>query len=257
MTVIVTAMATVTVCAMTNDSETPPTPLDRLDALLDRRDGVAHALTEAVLNLDDVTARSYLHPNGFMKIPLTDPTTDPDGMTLRLHVWPARSPAHHPEALRQPGRDGDRNPHNHRFDFASAVLLGRMRDVHYDEVPLPQANSPRHVRHEYGGTNTRGALTAGPLTTLQAAVVYERRTGDRYTLARDVVHTVHPQGDQVLVTLVMQGPFITDTAIVYGTPGEDVDRPGAPLTEDVVYRQLVSCGLAATFASHNRGDADR
>lgn len=48
------------------------------------------------------------HPNGFLKIRLR---LFSDGSALRLHVWRPSSTA---------------NPHNHRWDFVSAILKGKL-----------------------------------------------------------------------------------------------------------------------------------
>ncbi|WP_433269263.1 hypothetical protein ACQPZF_06460 [Actinosynnema sp. CS-041913] len=58
----------------------------------------------------DLPDRAYRHPNGFLKIVLIAEVE----FQLRLHVW--RPEPDSPVATE--------NVHNHRWDFASAVLVG-------------------------------------------------------------------------------------------------------------------------------------
>ena len=63
-----------------------------------------------------VAADSYTHDNGFDKIVLFE--DDTTKMKMRLHIW---HPISAPEVTRV-----IQNVHNHRWDFASIVLLGEL-----------------------------------------------------------------------------------------------------------------------------------
>ena len=69
-------------------------------------------LLTAILNdnesLAEISARSYQHGNGFLKVVLLD-----RGYKLRLHIWFA-------------GQSCEENIHDHRWSFSSLVLSGAL-----------------------------------------------------------------------------------------------------------------------------------
>jgi hypothetical protein len=71
------------------------------------------------LRLRLLARRSALHANGFVKVVL-DPEASP---RVGLHVWP-------------PGaREYLVSPHGHRWDFASWIITGSLRETTYVEAP--------------------------------------------------------------------------------------------------------------------------
>lgn len=74
---------------------------------------IASLLTEQA-RLDEVVARSYLHPNGFRKLVVA---SSEDGSKMRVHHWPA-SEQHEPS-----------NSHNHRWPFAAVIIAGCLRST--------------------------------------------------------------------------------------------------------------------------------
>ncbi len=87
-------------------------------------------------SLAEVSATaSYEHPNGFDKLVLA---ALPSGHKVVLHAWPA-APAGRARA--------DANVHNHRWHFATRVLLGSYSFTEYEDAP-PRARSAEFL-HEH------------------------------------------------------------------------------------------------------------
>ena len=81
--------------------------------------------------LADVAERSYLHPNGFAKIVLKVG----GGYGIRLHVW-----------HRQGGEwISDANPHGHRWEFASWIVVGALHETTFAEL----THGKTHLRCDY------------------------------------------------------------------------------------------------------------
>jgi hypothetical protein len=213
---------------LTQSPPTSPQLASALDALLADRS----ALVAWLAQLDDdgpatqVAARSYWHHNGFAKLVLH---SAPD-FRIRLHVWPAG-----------PNRRGETNPHGHRWEFASTVICGDgLRNTEYRET---DAGVPS-VRYAYVGSKAGGTLTAVGNACL---AVHDRRvirTGERYTISTETVHTVDPIGMSVVATLLVQGPPRLESTAVYCAPGEDGEQPGRPIHPGEV-RQLVRAVVGA------------
>ena len=138
-----------------------------------------------------IANRSYVHPNGFVKITLQSLSS---GATTRLHVW-------NTEGFVQ-------NPHNHGWNFTSYILQGQLTDTHYtiDEgengsnhreyiMDLSRKDHSIHVVH------TRDVY-------LQIVGTYERKSGTNYTLDSEVIHTSYPAPGTV--TFVQQQPHCKD-----------------------------------------------
>ena len=82
-------------------------------------------------SLEVIASRSYAHPNGFIKIVLYLG----GGYGVRLHVW-------RPEP---PDYGADTNPHGHRWEFASWVVVGGLREEIFTEAE----NGTWHSRFDY------------------------------------------------------------------------------------------------------------
>lgn len=150
-----------------------------------------------------VAARSYWHPNGFAKVVLN---TGAD-YSLRLHVWTERRPW-----------SGDLNPHGHRWEFASWVIAGALREFTFSEVASGEPAGTFH-RCEYG-RRPGGGRYLQPVgdVTLYRTDEMLRTAGHVYDCARTVVHAVDPVGSDLIATLVVQGPPSVDPTVVYLHP---------------------------------------
>ncbi|GAA4846088.1 hypothetical protein GCM10023201_42030 [Actinomycetospora corticicola] len=201
---------------------------DDLDELAARVTDVAGNPSFAVLlanlpyspgALAEIAARSYWHSNGFAKIVLATDDDGEDGGKLRLHVWP--------EALDDAPR-GESDPHGHRWDFASTVLVGKGFDV--VEYQLVEQGGDLYGGYEY---DPRTGLRGGIEVQLQAGPSLLRPVGDVYRCPTDVLHTVEPRGRGVAATLVLQGPVVHDSTWVYRREPLRYGRPRALRPDEV------------------------
>jgi hypothetical protein len=176
------------------------------------------ALIEDPEQLAGVVAGSYWHANGFAKLILHS-TAD---FRIRLHVWPAGE-----------GRRGEPDPHSHRWDFASTVLVGDGLAI-VESTELPEPNSDR------GSTCTRYLYDGFELVDAGVAALAEDRrfqvlTGDRYITMTTTIHTVLPLGNDLVTTLLVQGPHLSSATAVYGTDlAPLVNRAGRRVDADDV-----------------------
>jgi hypothetical protein len=200
--------------------------------LADRRALVAWLLS--VIDDPDLLAEvvdaSYWHQNGFAKLVLHRG----DGFRIRLHVWPAGE-----------GRRGESDPHSHRLDFASTVLTGDgLEIVEWIELFDPVADTDVPLtRFVYDGFS----LVPDTEVFLHEDRQFDVRTDDRYTTVTTTIHTVVPKGNDLVATLLVQGPHVNPATAVYGTDLDDpVDRPGIRIAAQDV-RALVA-GVVATLA---------
>lgn len=147
--------------------------------------------------LEAVRAGSYRHPNGFDKIVLY---ADHEHQ-LRLHVW------------RESARETKvENIHNHRWDFASVIVLGGYRFQEF--VPDPAGRQ----LHAYGYASERGAAAYSlqPLGQRGLTCSFDARlrAGTSYTLTSEVFHRVSNTPGRLTVSLVLQGPHRPDSAVL-------------------------------------------
>ena len=90
--------------------------------------------------LQAVAARSYVHGNGFVKVVLLDE----HGHKLRLHIWFAGSAC-------------EENIHDHRWSFASHVLVGTLNS----EIWVDDAQGQALPEYRYAAAT---ATAAAPYT---------------------------------------------------------------------------------------------
>jgi hypothetical protein len=154
--------------------------------------------------LAEVAGRSYTHPNGFAKIVLQVG----GGYGIRLHVWHKQ----------QGQRISDANPHGHRWEFASWVVTGALRETVYTEV----ARGDVHRRCDYDRSlDGVGFLTPNGSAALRIVDQIDRTAGSVYQRSRTVVHTVTPIGPDLVASLVLQGPQSFEPTPVYLQPDQD------------------------------------
>jgi hypothetical protein len=190
-----------------------------LGLLVGERPALHAWLNDVAADPGPVAAVSYWHANGFAKLILHCGTN----CRVRLHVWPA-------------GTDprGEWDPHGHRWDFASTVLAGDGLDiVHYAEA----TTGDPYTRYVYDGR-----LVDDGQVLLAATGTAEVRRDKCYATTTDVIHTVNTKGDDLVATLLLQGPHVNDAAAVYRTDAMP-DRPSRPISEGEV-AQLVRQVLA-------------
>lgn len=183
----------------------------RLEPLWQAVAEVGHfAALQAFLETVEVTTllrqvecgRITQHPNGFLKLPVA---TSDRGDRLVFHAW-----------LRDgPGEDND--VHNHRWDFASAVVAGSLATteytVHRGQGPLTE------YAFSSGSSGGYEVQPVGPcnVSTERAAVMPR---GTVYYLSREVFHRSGAALPDPLVTLFLQTPALA--------PVSSVVRPDVP-----------------------------
>ena len=114
----------------------------------------------------------------------------------------------------------DTNPHGHRWEFASWIVAGELRETIFAEAVHHSA--VRHDRCTYkrdpSGT---GILEPDGRATLRIIGRNNRPAGTVYQRDRNIVHTVTPAGhDDLVASLVLQGPRSFSPTPVYLAPGE-------------------------------------
>lgn len=170
-----------------------------------------------------LSTRSTVHPNGFAKVVLHSDAR----CSVRLHVWNRR--------------DGlwvaDTQPHGHRWVFASWILVGALREVVFRLGP-----GARYDRYAYTRVGLEGRLAADGAATLRTALTLDRNTNDVYGRSQATLHTASPIGDDLVASLVLQGPHHPDPTPVYVLDGH------SPLSDEsaVDADQLRSLLIAVT-----------
>lgn len=165
--------------------------------------------------LNAVAASSYRHPNGFDKIILFRDSID---ALIKIDIW-------------WPEDTGWGRIHNHRFDFGSIVLFGRLRQRNY----LP-------TRSDEGAVNVyRLSVPSSPDDAVPNRRAFlkawegEIPAGGCYEIDCNQFHQACGSGDDPAVTLVAQGAARRPYSEVVGdlepeaprvafTPSEVADR---------------------------------
>lgn len=141
------------------------------------------------------------HPNGFLKIRLC---LFSDGSALRLHVWKPNSRA---------------NPHNHRWDFVSTVLMGELTETVLTENI--SEFSKKYSIHHYQHKKLRSIekITSYCVKSLQRVSV-----GDIYFRQAVEIHSVETSNEKS-ISLVCTSPQIFDSQVIvlssHGEPALD------------------------------------
>lgn len=147
---------------------------------------------------ENVSRRSYRHPNGFEKLVLL--AGDAPYYKLRLHVW-------HPNA--RPIRS---DIHNHRWNFGTKLLVGEY------EMQLFRTDKTGRRRYSYwyepANRATSFSLDYNGVVCVKVAVHINVSEGSSYLLAHDTLHRVTVGANTTVVSLVLQGQRRADTTTV-------------------------------------------
>lgn len=153
--------------------------------------GVLQQLLADEKALAEVAKRSYIHGNGFVKVVLLNES----GFKLRLHIWFA-------------GCACEENIHDHRWSFASHVLLGQLKiEIWQDAqegVSLPEyryvaANAEQaSCKQSVGMTRVR----------LQQQCVYG--AGESYVMSKQVLHRIINPGSETVASIMCSAPTAQD-----------------------------------------------
>jgi hypothetical protein len=191
-------------------------------------------LRRSLISLDDdealveVARRSYSHRNGFTKIVLHVG----GGYGIRLHVW-------HPMAGQWVS---DAHPHGHRWEFASWIVAGGLREATFVEAAEGEERNRCEYRRDRQG---EGILTPSGSARLRVLKRTVRQAGTVYVCSRTRVHTVTPTGQDLVASLVLQGPRSFEPTPVYLQPGEAPVYEEQEVSPDEL-RKLLAEVVAAT-----------
>lgn len=165
---------------------------------------VLDAVTRSAEHLSMTAAMSYDHPNQFSKIVLLSGSRV--GWKLRLHIWwPDPDAPVVPEDI-----------HNHRWDFASVLLLGG-----YCAEEFTAGSGDLKAEHYHYFSPESGAAfrvdRQGP-AVLDRTAVAQLAEGSAYTISHRQLHRVHADPSVLAASLVLQTPPLTDHTSVYVDP---------------------------------------
>jgi hypothetical protein len=145
---------------------------------------------------------AYRHNNGFYVLYLMDPNI---GFQSRFHVW-------------MPGETATiEKPHRHRMSFASKVLSGEIRSIHFERIPYDSALWSRDLAegeglyHEtwinapacgsFDIANTE--LVSRGDVVLRVASEHHYRSGDAYLFPASGIHQVTTPSDLASPNITM------------------------------------------------------
>jgi hypothetical protein len=173
-----------------------------LDLLPADRVGFGRWLQEFMADEDCMkfaSKHSYLHANGFEKIVLA--SFDGSSCKLRLHMW--NDQKDHP--------DQEGNIHNHRWSFASRVLIGQPLFEVYERG----TDGIEHNEYEYIPNGEVGAFTLNftKVTLLRRTIRLTLTEGASYSMHHSALHRVTATGPTV--TVVLQGATIAEKSAVF------------------------------------------
>ncbi|MEP3345013.1 MAG: hypothetical protein ABJN34_13835 [Litoreibacter sp.] len=135
--------------------------------------------------LAQIANRSYHHSNGFDKIVLEETGF----LALRLHVW------------WKGFSNIDSDIHNHNFDFASWIILGRMQNTLFTEAENGLART--RYRYDIDGS-LEYSMQPECDVHLKIQFISEHAVHSIYSIDHSVVHSGDPNIVEPTSTLVLQ-----------------------------------------------------
>jgi hypothetical protein len=174
--------------------------------------------------LASIQARSYYHHNGFRKLVLLQNKA----FKLRLHLWEARSEHHH------------ENIHDHRWNFASALLAGSFKTVIWEE----DAQGPE-VRLDCTYTPARNgsvyAVRENGKVRLREQATLMLGAGDVYYMPASTLHQVTDPGAGATRTLMLTATPVLANCKLYAEHSiPESDKVNMPFSSGEIRRELTS-----------------
>jgi hypothetical protein len=188
--------------------------LSTLENALPRED--KRALRELLLRARDsaqlrmkIARRSYVHPNGFVKMRLYESVYDRS--QLRLHIWPEGSGTTDPGDI-----------HDHRWSFRSWVLAGRLHEAVFQ---AGTGNILAKLRYVPIGRSMENQLTeVGAVRVEQIQELAYEPDAAAHEGGVDRMHQFGNVGPRFSATLVLVGPPARAYSYVY----REEPRPPLP-----------------------------
>lgn len=144
---------------------------------------------------------SYYHLNGFDKIVLINRSN----FKIRLHNF-----------LPQPEKRPMENIHDHRWNFASAMLRGSFNTDLFINGSKQDLKTHSYTYHsnkvdDKYETIYNGEVFLEKLTTIQVS------EGENYFMPADVLHRINEMNTDGTVTIIVTGPPINETCQLYAS----------------------------------------
>lgn len=158
--------------------------------------------------LQNAAAHGYRHANGFVKLTLLRT----DACALRLHVW-------------EPEMSRAENPHNHRWGFASRVVVGAVAESRFEISPEgDSANEYGYIRPT--GTSI-GELRATRPVRLRRTNELLHTESALYTMSTHDIHRINDDESKGgVITMVLTGSSRERQSLVY-SPASRAPVPDA------------------------------
>lgn len=165
--------------------------------------GLPSILRAARDSARDIAGRSYRHANGFDKIVLCQDTRH--RFKLRLHCWQS--------SIRACDDFRKEDAHNHRWPFATKILVGgyRFQELRED----PRGDPMCHYR--YFPVQNDGSFRMDPLGEKRLLVhldLFLSRESE-YSMDENVVHRVLHSTGNLTCSLMLQGPTLKSSTDVF------------------------------------------
>lgn len=137
-------------------------------------------------SLEQISARSYQHGNGFLKVVLLD-----RGYKLRLHIWFA-------------GQGCEENIHDHRWSFSSLILAGTLKSEIWKD---DQAGQLLQEYEYHAATAQHAPCKIGiGLQRMSLDHIQVNTTGDHYVMPKGKLHRIMNPGHQLVATMMCSAP---------------------------------------------------
>ena len=149
----------------------------------------------------EIRERSYVHPLGIVKIPILVDVHNQ--WELRLHYWHKDN---------QHIRKIDNDIHNHKWDFVSTIVMGRIVHTLYAEV----ADGDEFYVQELGtsGIGSKRRYSEPKKIKMAPAYTTHYLKGSSYFISRHVAHSVKPTGGDA-ITLMLRGKYSANSTNIY------------------------------------------
>lgn len=144
------------------------------------------AILQDQQSLAEISARSYQHGNGFLKVVLLD-----RGYKLRLHIWFA-------------GQSCEENIHDHRWSFSSLIVTGALTS----EIWTDAITGKKFSAYQYHAATQSDAAfkTEVGMNTLNLSHLQVKQAGESYVMPKGKLHRIINPGHQLVSTIMCSAP---------------------------------------------------
>lgn len=125
------------------------------------------------------------------------------------------------------------DPHDHRYDFVSTVLRGKIKNTLYELGDVDYA-VPCEIRWE-NCKKDKGVVPPPFMSKAVMTGIFTVSEGDKYFLGRNTFHQVERVSDGPLVTKIVRGKVVKDLARILLLPGKE---PVCPFSKNLPEARL-------------------